>query len=342
MSVPWTPERRRPLAIDLFCGLGGWTEGLVAEGYRVVGFDIEQHVYGEARIFVNSMSDLFVQRLRPWVATRRATTRQPVRIRHPVNPKLRKASDPPMSRDPSLRDLIETHVRRAVLEAQHQNASYQPTPYEANALTNMRHILSEFAAALAVDPPALTRDEYLMTITVEEYAELARRFSNATGITLSTGTRTLNQGQIVFPATHAASAGANRCGGSEVQPRYKHIREDVVAFVAAFVPALSAQVDLPEDAATLLRDHAAALYDEEPQDQGTSPTPENRKPPVYYSADSPAPSEVPHAEALRVLHTRFNVILRRQGAVVPACDGPDCVVCAEMSRLAALAVPETP
>lgn len=38
-----------PLAIDLFCGLGGWTEGLFAEGYRVVGFDIERHVYGEAK-----------------------------------------------------------------------------------------------------------------------------------------------------------------------------------------------------------------------------------------------------------------------------------------------------
>ena len=37
----------QPLAIDLFCGLGGWTEGLLAEGYYVVGFDIEQHVYGE-------------------------------------------------------------------------------------------------------------------------------------------------------------------------------------------------------------------------------------------------------------------------------------------------------
>ena len=23
----------KPLAIDLFCGLGGWTEGLLAEGY---------------------------------------------------------------------------------------------------------------------------------------------------------------------------------------------------------------------------------------------------------------------------------------------------------------------
>ena len=29
----------RPLCIDLFCGLGGWAEGFVAEGYRVVGFD---------------------------------------------------------------------------------------------------------------------------------------------------------------------------------------------------------------------------------------------------------------------------------------------------------------
>lgn len=38
-----------PLAIDLFCGLGGWTDGLLAEGYGVIGFDIEQHVYGEHR-----------------------------------------------------------------------------------------------------------------------------------------------------------------------------------------------------------------------------------------------------------------------------------------------------
>jgi hypothetical protein len=40
---------RKPLAVDLACGLGGWTEGLLAEGWDVVGFDIERHVYGEHR-----------------------------------------------------------------------------------------------------------------------------------------------------------------------------------------------------------------------------------------------------------------------------------------------------
>ena len=37
----------KPLAVDLFCGLGGWTEGLLAEGWRVIGVDIERHQYGE-------------------------------------------------------------------------------------------------------------------------------------------------------------------------------------------------------------------------------------------------------------------------------------------------------
>ena len=39
----------KPLAIDLFCGLGGWTDGLIAEGYDVIGFDIERHEYGDHR-----------------------------------------------------------------------------------------------------------------------------------------------------------------------------------------------------------------------------------------------------------------------------------------------------
>ena len=42
-------QTRTPLAIDLFCGLGGWTDGLLAEGWDVIGFDIERHVYGEHR-----------------------------------------------------------------------------------------------------------------------------------------------------------------------------------------------------------------------------------------------------------------------------------------------------
>lgn len=39
----------KPLAIDLYAGLGGWASGLLAEGWRVIGFDIEAHVYGEHR-----------------------------------------------------------------------------------------------------------------------------------------------------------------------------------------------------------------------------------------------------------------------------------------------------
>jgi C-5 cytosine-specific DNA methylase len=39
----------KPLAVDLFCGLGGWAEGLLAEGWAVVGVDIERHEYGEHR-----------------------------------------------------------------------------------------------------------------------------------------------------------------------------------------------------------------------------------------------------------------------------------------------------
>jgi hypothetical protein len=39
----------KPLAIDLCCGLGGWTDGLLSEGWRVRGYDIEAHEYGEEK-----------------------------------------------------------------------------------------------------------------------------------------------------------------------------------------------------------------------------------------------------------------------------------------------------
>lgn len=35
-----------PLCVDLYCGLGGWSEGFLSEGYECVGYDIEEHDYG--------------------------------------------------------------------------------------------------------------------------------------------------------------------------------------------------------------------------------------------------------------------------------------------------------
>jgi len=36
----------KPIVFDLFCGLGGWSEAFIAQGYRSIGFDIEAHDYG--------------------------------------------------------------------------------------------------------------------------------------------------------------------------------------------------------------------------------------------------------------------------------------------------------
>jgi hypothetical protein len=36
----------KPIAADLYCGLGGWAEGFLSEGYDVIGYDIEAHDYG--------------------------------------------------------------------------------------------------------------------------------------------------------------------------------------------------------------------------------------------------------------------------------------------------------
>ncbi len=47
LKACFLPDKKHalPLCVDLFCGLGGWTEGFLAEGYRVVGFDIERRPY---------------------------------------------------------------------------------------------------------------------------------------------------------------------------------------------------------------------------------------------------------------------------------------------------------
>lgn len=37
------------IAVDLCAGLGGWTEGLLAEGWQVRGYDIEAHEYGDEK-----------------------------------------------------------------------------------------------------------------------------------------------------------------------------------------------------------------------------------------------------------------------------------------------------
>lgn len=37
---------KKPLMFDLFCGLGGATEGFIAEGWECIGIDIERHDYG--------------------------------------------------------------------------------------------------------------------------------------------------------------------------------------------------------------------------------------------------------------------------------------------------------
>jgi len=39
-------SEEKAIAIDLFCGLGGWAHAFLDSGYRIIGFDIEAHDYG--------------------------------------------------------------------------------------------------------------------------------------------------------------------------------------------------------------------------------------------------------------------------------------------------------
>ena len=43
--APFAGTGRKPLCIDLYCGLGGWSEAFLEEGYDCIGFDIERHDY---------------------------------------------------------------------------------------------------------------------------------------------------------------------------------------------------------------------------------------------------------------------------------------------------------
>jgi hypothetical protein len=36
----------KPICVDLYCGLGGWADAFLSEGYECIGYDVEAHDYG--------------------------------------------------------------------------------------------------------------------------------------------------------------------------------------------------------------------------------------------------------------------------------------------------------
>lgn len=60
-------KTERPLLIDLCCGSGGWAAGFIAEGYRVIGFDIEpqpdypgEFIRGDVKVLARDVEERHV------------------------------------------------------------------------------------------------------------------------------------------------------------------------------------------------------------------------------------------------------------------------------------------
>jgi hypothetical protein len=66
----------KPLCIDLYCGLGGWAEGFLSEGWDVIGFDIERHCCPGTRPATKD-DPCWWDAMRRWQDDREAGIRQP-------------------------------------------------------------------------------------------------------------------------------------------------------------------------------------------------------------------------------------------------------------------------
>lgn len=53
----------KDLVLDLFCGSGGWTDGFMAEGFEVVGVDLEHHPLYRGQLILQDVRDLDGARL---------------------------------------------------------------------------------------------------------------------------------------------------------------------------------------------------------------------------------------------------------------------------------------
>ena len=52
------------LAIDLFCGTGGWTDGFLAQGYEVRGYDLVRHPLYRGEMIIGDVQEIDGRELR--------------------------------------------------------------------------------------------------------------------------------------------------------------------------------------------------------------------------------------------------------------------------------------